>query len=318
MKGKTVFITGMAGYVGECLCRELEKSPWCSRFWGIDVKTPLYKYKKGQFKRMDINDPALGKWIEETAPDVVVHLAFVLAQIHDPGLMYKINVDGTKSVLAAVESANVSQLMVTSSATAYGAFPDNPVPLKETDPIRQHPAFQYAKDKAEVEWILDAFAAAHPEKAVCWVRPCVIYGPNVNNYISGLFTLPVAMAPKGDFVPTFQFVHEDDVAAAMLFLIQKQAKGPFNLAPPDTITIDEINAVSGKMAFPLPEKVLRGLFRITWDLRLPLLKVPPSFSDYVFYPWLVDPAKLLNLGFSFNYSTRETLEIMLRAKGQIK
>lgn len=317
MKRKKVFVTGMSGYVGQCFCRELDRGTFCGRFYGMDVKEPLYKYDKGEFRKMDITDPALGDWMAEVSPDIVVHLAFVLQPVRDRAWMRKINVEGTRNVLEAAVRAGASQVQVTSSGTAYGAWPDNPVPLKETDPLRQHKGFQYASDKFEVEGMLERFVADHPEIAVSWVRPCVIYGPNVDNYISELFTLPVAMAPKADPVPSYQFVHEDDVADALLFLLKKEARGPFNLAPPDWVSIDEINAMTGKPTVPMPEKVLRGAFGLTWKLGLPLMKVPPQFSDFVIYPWLVDPGKLMDLGFKFRYSSLETIRIMLRAKGAI-
>ncbi len=59
MEKKIVFLTGMSGYLGTRLCLELEHLDWCERFFGMDVKKPLYKYDKGEFRQMDINSPAL-------------------------------------------------------------------------------------------------------------------------------------------------------------------------------------------------------------------------------------------------------------------
>ncbi len=314
--GKTVFVTGMAGYLGERLCRELDRGDFCDRFFGVDVKTPLSKYERGVFRRLDVAGGETAAWIREIRPDVVIHMAFMVQQVHDEGLMHRVNVAGTKNVLSASAAAGTRQILVTSSGTAYGAFPDNPVPLKESDPIRRHPHFPYARHKAEVEAYLSEFEAAHPEISLSWVRPSVIYGPSVDNYISRLFTLPVAMSPVGS-APPFQFVHEDDVVRAILFLLEHGARGPYNLAPPDTVTIKEVNRLTKKLAVPLTAPVMRFFFALAWRLRLPVLKVPESFLDYVFYPWAVDSKKLMDLGFRFRYSTAETIAIMLRAKGCI-
>ncbi|ACL03335.1 NAD-dependent epimerase/dehydratase [Desulfatibacillum aliphaticivorans] len=317
MKRKKVFVTGMSGYVGQCLCRELDRGTYCGKFYGMDVKEPLYKFTKGEFRKMDVNDPALAEWIKEIQPDVIVHLAYVLQPSHDSAGMRKINVDGTKNVLDAAKKAGVKQILVTSSGTAYGAWPDNPVPITEDDPIRRHPGFQYARDKADMEAILAEFVEENPDIITSWVRPCIIYGPNVDNYISQLFTLPIAMDLKGCPSPQLQFVHEDDVVAALMFLLKKEARGPYNLAPPDTMTLSEVNALSGKPAAPLTPSLMGAIFRTTWALGLPILKVPESFLDFVQYPWVLDTSKLMDLGFKYTYSTRETIEIMLRAKGII-
>jgi len=200
--GKTVFVSGLAGYLGECLGRELDRGEFCDRFYGIDVKPPLSKYDRGEFRRLDVTGKSAAAWIREIRPDVLIHMAFVVTPVHDENLMHRVNVSGTRNVMEAALAAGVKQIMVTSSGTAYGAFPDNPVPLSETDPIRRHPDFPYARDKAEVEAYLSDFQAKHPETKLCWVRPSVIYGPSVNNYISDLFTLPVArmVGPEGKVV----------------------------------------------------------------------------------------------------------------------
>ena len=65
-----------------------------------------------------------------------MHLAFILNPSHDEELMYDVDVNGTHNVLEAAAEAGIGQVLVTSSTVAYGAFPDNPVPLTEDDPVR--------------------------------------------------------------------------------------------------------------------------------------------------------------------------------------
>ena len=73
--------------------------------------------------------------------------------------------------------------MVTSSSTAYGAFPDNPVPIAEDWPVRGAPEFSYARDKADADRVCQLWAAEHPDRVMTIVRPCIVFGPNVDNYI---------------------------------------------------------------------------------------------------------------------------------------
>ena len=60
--------------------------------------------------------------------------------------------------------AGVQQVLVTSSATAYGAFPDNPVPMTEEQPVRGVPDFEYARDKAECDRLCQLWALRNPER----------------------------------------------------------------------------------------------------------------------------------------------------------
>src|SRR5687767_775713 len=76
--------------------------------------------------------------------DALIHLAFLLNPIRDEARMYDVDVNGTQAVLQAAGQVGTKQVLVTSSATAYGAFPDNPKPIAEDWPVRGAPDFSYA------------------------------------------------------------------------------------------------------------------------------------------------------------------------------
>ena len=52
-----------------------------------------------------------------------------------------------RHVLDAVEAIEPTQLVHLSSATVYGAWPDNPVPLTEEMSARPNPEFAYPRKK---------------------------------------------------------------------------------------------------------------------------------------------------------------------------
>lgn len=312
--GKKIFITGMSGYLAGNLCRELDQSDWCEKFYGMDVKKPLAKYDKGEFRQMDINDPALVDWVRELKPDIFIHLAYVVEEMHDHALMHHINFDGSRNALAAAEAGQLSQVLVASSGTAYGAWPDNPAALKEDHALRANPGFIYAVDKVKVEELCQELVKKHPGVIMTIIRPCVVYGPRVDNYISKLLDhfLILGLAGKN---PPLQFVHEDDVARAIIHLLEKGCAGAFNLAPGDTITMEEIYALSRKPTILFPDWFLTPMVALQWALHIPWLNFSTAFLDYIRYPWVMDNSKLLATGFKFRYSSAETVEIMLRAKG---
>ena len=72
--------------------------------------------------------------------------------------MYDVDVNGTHATLSAASEAGTEQVMVTSSASAYGAWPDNPKPIAE-DCRARRTRFSYARDKAEAELRLSDPAA---------------------------------------------------------------------------------------------------------------------------------------------------------------
>ena len=158
--------------------------------------------------------------LERARPDALVHLAFVLNPIHDEALMYDIDVNGTHNVLEAAAAAGTEQVLVTSSSTAYGAFPDNPVPLTEEDPVRGVPAFAYARDKTESDRLCQLWAAQHPDRTMTIVRPCIVFGPNVDNYLVRLWTKQPFAPDAGILDHQIQFVHEDDVVEAISALLR--------------------------------------------------------------------------------------------------
>ncbi len=77
--------------------------------------------------------------------------------------MYDVDVNGTQATLWAASEAGTEQVLVTSSATAYGAWPDNPKPIAEDWPVRGAPDFSYARDKTEADRVCQLWAAEHPD-----------------------------------------------------------------------------------------------------------------------------------------------------------
>jgi UDP-glucose 4-epimerase len=133
---KKLLVTGAAGYIGGVFLRALVQQRWSGPIVGLD-KVPARSPVAGvRYLQADMLAPQWCALIEEQKPDVLVHLAFVVDPMRDEGLMRRINVEGTKRTFSAAKADGVRQLVVASSASAYGAFVDNPLPLREDHPIR--------------------------------------------------------------------------------------------------------------------------------------------------------------------------------------
>src|SRR5947207_15578578 len=177
-------ITGGAGYIGTRLVEQLVERDDTERVVIADVRPPRSFRPKAEYQQLDVRDgQGARELLARERPDALVHLAFILNPVHDENAMYEIDVGGTHNVLEAASAAGTGQVLVTSSTTAYGAFPDNPVPIDEDWPVRGVPDFEYARDKAEADRLCQLWALRHPDSTMTIVRPSIIFGPNDENCI---------------------------------------------------------------------------------------------------------------------------------------
>jgi UDP-glucose 4-epimerase len=175
-------------------------------------------------------------------------------------------------------------VIAASSGTAYGAWPDNPPVLREDDPIRVFPpTLNYAHHKGLNEKHFDDFMRRNPDVIFNSVRPSVVYGPNVDNYLSRfLGRMPVLPLADG-CDPEMQLVHEEDVARLFTLLIEKKVPGPFNAAGSGTLRLSELGRMVGKKSVPVPKWLLVPAARLLWRLNL-LMEAPAGLIDYMAYP----------------------------------
>jgi UDP-glucose 4-epimerase len=311
-------ITGGSGYIGSRLVELLSARDDTERVVIADLRPPAVPRPKAAYVEMDVRDPAMRSLLEVEEPDALVHLAFILNPIHDEGAMYDIDVNGTQNALAAATAAGTPHLLVASSTSAYGAWPDNPVPLREDDSLRGMPNYEYARDKTEIDRMCQLWAATHPDRSMTIVRPCIVFGPSVDNYI-------VRVWEKAPFLPLvdgidleLQYVHEDDVIDALSRLLIERKAGVFNLTSDGTLRISEAAELIGKKTRRVPLKRYRRLMGALWKLRVPFAEAPPGQLDFFRYPWVASNEKLkAELDWQPRYTSRETFEIALRSRGKL-
>lgn len=308
---KRIAITGSSGYLGAGLIRYLAAKEPQAKVLGVDIVPP--RDPSGHdFLRLDVGDPDFAAALKEFRPDTVVHAAFIVPPMHDEREMRRINVEGSRSVLMAAAAAGAERLLVTSSATVLGARSDNPVPMDDSWPGRAGREFAYAAHKVELEELVGRFARDCPDIAVSCLRPCIVAGPNMDNYLRRLILdMPIIVLLDG-VDSTIQLVHEDDVSEAIHRILVHRGTGVYNLAAPDTISLVDLSALSGRPRMKAPFWLGRLLAWIAWKAHFPPHEYPPGFLQFLRYPWLVASNRLTQeLGFTFQHSTRETLLGML-------
>ena len=313
-----VFVTGAAGYIGGKLLSRLAERDDIKSIVGIDVAIPRVSPEKLTFYRRDVREH-FGQVMRDHRIDTVVHLAYVVAPIHNTSEMEDINIDGTKSILAACEKAGVKQVLYTSSATAYGFHPDNDVPLTEKSPLRGNRDFTYSSTKRHLEAVVSHIAAQNPKTAGTLLLRAFVVGPGFDD--------PLARDLRRRIVPLpwktqpFQFVHEDDLIDIICLLLDRRMPGVFNVGADGTVSADEMIRLLGNTKVPLPFWLMYALTELAWHARLRFLaEFPGPALDLARYSWVVSSEKLKReLGFEYKYTTVEAVRDFVRhVKGPVK
>jgi UDP-glucose 4-epimerase len=313
-----VLITGSSGFYGRAVVGAIRKHWPSARVFGLDVVSAKTNHPD-EFELCDITSPKLRQYVLDFLPDTLIHLAFVVNPLRDEEKMHAVNVGGTRNVLAAAADAQPARLLISSSATAYGAWPDNPIPMTENQPLRARTEYRYADDKFQVEGLLADFSQSHPALSVSWTRPCMIYGPGMSNFMTTLFTVPPVLTLPGGSNSPMQLVHLEDVAEATLAILNAEARGPFNLAPPDWFTIRDLAKLSGRFAVSVPFAACRAVTACWWALHLPIFRFPAPLWYFIRYPWVVAPERLMTeVGFQFRHSSADVIRQLLRDAGKLK
>ena len=318
MSLQRIAITGSSGFYGRAMIALIRDRFPGAQILGLDVVEPKSD-APDEFFICDVTSDALAGHLERFQPETLIHFAFVVEPMHDKQRMNRINIDGTRNVLAAAGRLSLERLLVSSSATAYGAWLDNPLPISEGHPLRPRTDYQYSVEKVEVEGMLEQFAEDHPDTAVSWTRPSIIYGKGVDNFLTEFISkVWWVILPDGLDAPV-QFVHLDDVAEATLAILASRATGAFNVAPPDWITLRRMAELKQCTTFKLPLRVCHAITTFWWACRLPIFRFPPGLWHFISYPWVVAPTRLAEeLNFEFRYSAEETIRQMLVDGGWIK
>lgn len=192
LNGKTIFITGMAGFIGSYLALELLKRENNIRIVGIDSITDYYdvSLKEERLKKLEaytnctfikgnIADKALiEKIFNEYKPNIVVNLAAqagVRYSITNPDAYVESNLIGFYNILEACRHSNpqVEHLVYASSSSVYGS--NKKVPYSTDDKV-DNPVSLYAATKKSNELMAHAYSKLYNIPST-GLRFFTVYGP---------------------------------------------------------------------------------------------------------------------------------------------
>lgn len=220
MTPKRVFLTGGAGFVATRMVEHLAGSAWQTHASSTDI----------------LDGEALQAELRQCQPDIVLHLAaqsHVPTSFREPELTARVNFDGTRSLLTALDQSGFAGALVfVGSGDMYGLAPEASLPIRETQALR--PRNPYAASKVAAEaWCMQH--SLHSQYRIVMARAFNHIGRGQN----AQFVLP-AMAEQlvaiergqrppiletGDLDVTRDFTNVSDVLDAYLALAEKGVSG---------------------------------------------------------------------------------------------
>lgn len=209
----------------------------------------------------------------------------------------------TRRLLDATEAAGIATVVWLSSAMVYGAWPENPIPITETAIRRPNPGLRFAEDKSDRERQVLDWADAHPAVRAVVLRPTVTVGADRSGWLARS-PWSVAGVQVDDAEAPSQFVHIDDLAAAVVLAVDGALAGVFNVAPDGWIPAEQLRALSGPTPrLHLPAAVAELVARLRF--RAGLTGTPPAVLPYTVHPWVVANDRLRAAGWEPGHSNEE-------------
>ena len=218
-----------------------------------------------------------------TASDVVIHLG---AGDHDRRARRRENVtDGVAAMLDDATVGGATHIVLVSSALVYGAYANNPVPLTEDAIMRPDVEFVYARQLATVEAMVDRWRRDDPSRTVSVLRPVVAMAADGTPSLAAALAAGFGQRLGADDPPA-QFLHLDDLAAAVVLAVDRRLDGVFNVAPDGWVAGERVRALTGATPrIRLPDRLSAVVTAMRW--RFQRGPIPPGLRSYTQEPWLV-------------------------------
>jgi nucleoside-diphosphate-sugar epimerase len=245
------YITGIAGTIGSALNRLHESKG--HKVAGCDLRT---HYAGDLFSILDTERLAA----HMRGSKVVYHCAAMLGVQNTeqhPSQCKKINIEGTRSVIAACQLAGVKQLVFLSSSEVYGKRVDRVEPLTEADSV--HPANVYAFSKIQSEY--DLMQVKGMKITIC--RMFNVFGPwQVRQFVVTRF---MEQALQGDPITIFgnhsfkrSYLYSDDAAQYIRDVsLQAPHKSVTNISAFEPVTLRQLAACVQAVTYTTSEVVIK-------------------------------------------------------------
>lgn len=225
-------VTGATGFLGQSLCRRLRSDGWSVTalarpssdrdvLGAVDVEWAV----------ADVLDRAA---IEEAIAghEYVFHLAGAGLLDADAETVRRVNVEGTRNVLAASRSDGVGRLLFASTAGTRWRVEG---PATEAD--HAAPVGAYQESKAAAESLVDEAAGSGAD--VVTVHPTSVFGPGDGSFTGRLLSLATDWKMMASLPGGASIVHVEDVTRGMVLAMTEGEAGEHYILGGENLTYRE-------------------------------------------------------------------------------
>lgn len=297
-----VVVTGVATAIGQRVAELLVRDG--HEVFGIDRRPLGAGAASGvEHFEVDIRKRAAEEVLRKVRPDVVVHMATVSHLTTRRGEeRFRINLGGTRSVFEHARAHGSPRVVFVGRHTYYGAAPDSPLYHAESEPPLALSTFPELADLVAADLYAGTALWRFPEINTTILRVVYTLGPSGQGTLAGFLRgrrVPLALG----FDPLFQFMHDDDAAAAIALAAVTGPRGVFNVAGPTPVPLSVLVRATGRSPLPLPASVLPTMLG-----RFGLPKLPRGAVAHLKFPVVIDGAAFrAATGFTHRFDEADTM-----------
>ncbi|MFL5793534.1 MAG: hypothetical protein ACJ77H_05920 [Actinomycetota bacterium] len=300
------------------LALALEDDPGVDRVLGLSRHEPPLLGPKFEYVQAGPGDPTFAGAL--AGVDALVLFPLIdAADRNEEGRRGRV-VEATRQALEA--AAGAATVVLWSSGVVYGAHPDNPVPIPETQPTRPNPEFPAAGVLAEGEQVaLAADPAAGPPDgsgepqgagpAVVVLRGAGVWAPAWGTFLARSLMAPAMIGVRGQ-EPPLQCLAPADAVSALVLATSGRLRGVYNVAPDDWVPAKDAARAAGRRRLEVPQRVAQSTAERLW--RAGMSAATAGELLYQMHPWVLDNARLRQAGWA---PTRSSAEAFAEAGGQV-
>jgi UDP-glucose 4-epimerase len=301
-----ILVTGAAGGLASVVVHRLADD---YDLVGVDPRAMRSGAREfpGEFHQVDYRQRKMADVFRKHRFHALLHLGRVPVTARArKSLRYNLNVLGTRSLLDLSLKFGVKNVVVFSTFHVYGAHQHNHLQITEEDPLRASQIFSELSDAVELDNASTMFLLRYRERIrTVILRPANVVGHLIQNQISQLLRGQYCPVLLG-YDPMMQFVHESDVAEALILALASDRAGIYNVAGEGVIPWSHAVRAAGSIPVPVPHLLAYPAFALASQIGV--YRFPKHLIDYFRYPTIIsDKAFREEMGFAPGVTTMEAL-----------